>query len=119
MAIRVSQPAISAVAIGPPVPMNWQVMAPVASILVSFTNTPVGTYSVEYTLDNIQDKNPDGTPVFGTNGVNAVWQPMSTMTAKTATADAKLDFPVAAIRLNVTAWTTGNVVLKVLQGDDR
>jgi hypothetical protein len=110
MAVRVSLPAVSAAGIGTTVPLNWQQGAPSAQVLVSFTNTPVGTYSVEYTLDRIDDAAAIAA---------AVWQPVSSLTAKTATADGLINFPCTAIRLNVTAYTTGNLVLKVLQADTK
>jgi len=116
MAVRVSQPALASIVIGPPVILNWQASPPITQVLVA--QNGVATWSVEYTLDNILADNTDNTPVFGANGINATWQPLSTMTAKTATADATINFPVIAIRLNMTAYTNGTgAVMKVLQGD--
>jgi hypothetical protein len=108
MAIRVSQPALTSVSIGPTVLMDWQATTFNASVLLVFSNTPVATASVEYTLDKL-----------GTTDeiAAAVWQPFSQLTGRTATSEGNLYFPVVAVRLNVTSYTSGNVQMKVLQGD--
>jgi hypothetical protein len=116
MAVRSTQPALASVTIGVPVPLNWQASIPVAQVLV--VQNGVATWNVEYTLDNILEVLSDNSLRFGANGVNATWQPLSTMTAKTATADATVNFPCSAVRLNMTAYTNGTgAILKVLQGD--
>jgi hypothetical protein len=65
------------------------------------------TYNVEYTYDD----------VFASNYVpsSGNWIVLSSMSAKIATADANLSAPVAAIRTNVTAWTSGTLVTTVIQ----
>lgn len=40
----------------------------------------------------------------------------STLVGKTANADGNYAFPVRAVRLNVTAWTSGSATLTILQG---
>lgn len=68
-------------------------------------STGTATYTVEHTFDNIQD--PDITPfAFQNEG----------LTAETANSDGNYSFPVRAIRLNVTAYTSGAVTLTILQG---
>ena len=104
MATRDTQ-VTAAVGIGPVVPLSIHNMFPTQVLVVVVTTA---TYNVEYTLDD----------VFNIPAANVTWQPLSSMTAKTATADVTIGFPVSAIRLNVTAWTAGNVVMKVLQGDN-
>jgi len=103
MALRNIQ-TLAAVAISPAVPLSIHNMFP-ASVLVT---CGTATYNVEYTLDDI----------YNLPSAQITWQPLSTMSAKSATADAKIDFPVTAVRLNVTAWTSGNVVMHILQGDN-
>ncbi len=73
-----------------------------ASIAVAVSGTL--TYSVEFTLDNVQD--PAITPtVFSTTLVGA-----------TASQSLAVHYPVKAFRLNVTAFTAGSATITVLQG---
>lgn len=65
------------------------------------------TYSVEYTFDDVQSNSYS--PASG------VWNAVSGMGAQTADTTGSLSFPVTAVRLNVTAWTSGSVTLTVLQ----
>ena len=102
MAIRASS-SLGAVATGTPIPMNWQGAFP-ASVQVA--GTFVATYSVEYTLDNLLD-----------SSVTPTWTARPSGSGLSAAANLKVDFPVAGLRLNVTAYTSGTVVMKVLQGD--
>ena len=74
-----------------------------ASVQVS--GTFVGTYNVEYTLDQ-QD-----TPL-----ANQTWLSAPTGNALTAPATVIINFPVFAVRLNCTAYTSGTIVMKVVQG---
>jgi hypothetical protein len=63
------------------------------------------TYDVEHTFDDIFD--PAVTPV---------WFDHSSVVAKVnVNADGNYAFPVRAIRLNVTAWTSGTATLTVIQ----
>jgi len=62
------------------------------------------TYTVEFTLSDVQD--PSVTPVvFSTE-----------LAARTASASMKLDYPVTAVRLNVTTYGSGTATLGVKQG---
>jgi len=73
-----------------------------ATIGVTVTDTL--TYTVEFTLSNIQD--PTVTPfVFTTELVD-----------ETASASFNLRYPVTAIRLNVTSYTSGTATIGVNQG---
>jgi len=62
------------------------------------------TYSVEHTFDDIL------------NGATATWFPHSSIAAQTTSKDGNYAFPVTAIRLNVTAYTSGGATMTVLQG---
>lgn len=62
------------------------------------------TYKVQHTFDDIL--NPAVTPT---------WFDHSTVTAQTANKDGNYAFPVTAVRLTVTAYTSGNVTLTLLQ----
>lgn len=110
MAVKVTSATVSSQTTGVPVLVNWNANYPAIQVLVV---AGVGTFNVEYTLDNINDPNGG----FGVNGASATWQPVSTLSAKTTTSDATVNFPCFALRLNVTAYTSGNYIMKVLQGD--
>jgi hypothetical protein len=64
------------------------------------------TYKVEHTFDN----------VFS-SAVTPTWFDHASVVAKTASADGNYAYPIRAVRLTVTAWTSGNVTLTLLQGD--
>ncbi len=74
---------------------------------IGVTVTGTATYTVEHTFDDIL------------GGVTPVWLPNATLTAATTSQSGNYAFPVTAIRLNVTAWTSGNVVMTVLQGSNQ
>lgn len=65
------------------------------------------TYKVQYTFDD----------VFAStfNPSTATWFDHSTLVSKTASADGNFSMPVSAIRLNVTAYTSGTATMNVLQ----
>ena len=65
------------------------------------------TYTVQYTLDD----------VFANSYVPAsgVWTAVSGMSAQTADTAGSLAYPVTAVRINVSAYTSGSVVLTVVQ----
>jgi len=76
---------------------------PTISIAVDLTNTPNLTYTVEYTLDDIQ------------GGVTPVWHAHADLTAKTADATGAIYAPVSGIRLNVGVYAAGTATMKILQ----
>jgi len=53
---------------------------------------------------------------FNTDGV---WFDTTGLSALTANAQGNIFFPVRAIRLNVTAFTSGSVTLTILQSTDK
>lgn len=63
------------------------------------------TYSVEHTFDDVYDSTV--TPVAFAH---------STVAAQTTNKDGNYAFPVRAVRLNVTAWTSGTATFTILQG---
>jgi hypothetical protein len=69
------------------------------------SGTFTATYSVEYTTDNIFD-----------SSVTPTWSATPNGSGKSAAATVIIDHPATAVRLNVTAYTSGSVVMKVLQG---
>jgi hypothetical protein len=65
------------------------------------------TYKVQHTFDNIFDST-----------VTPVWFDHTTITGKTASFDGNYAYPVRAVRLTVTAFTSGSVVMTVIQGSN-
>lgn len=65
------------------------------------------TYTVEHTFDDVMS------PTF--NPGTATWFPNTGLTAQTTDKDGNYAFPVTAVRLNVTAWTSGTVNFTVIQ----
>lgn len=65
------------------------------------------TYSVQHTFDDIW------APGFDPS--TASWFSNSGLSAKTTSLDGNYAFPVTAVRLNVTAWTSGSATMTVVQ----
>lgn len=65
------------------------------------------TYTVQHTFDDVWS------PTF--NPANTTWYSNSTIVAQTADKDGNYSFPVTAVRLTVTAWTSGTVTMTVIQ----
>jgi len=65
------------------------------------------TYTVQHTFDNVQSA--------AFNPSTATWYSNSTLVAQTTDKDGNYAFPVSAIRLLVTAWTSGSVTMTVIQ----
>lgn len=70
-------------------------------LVISGTNT----VDVEHTFDDVFD-----------SSVTPTAFKHSTLTAKTANADGNYAFPIRAVRINVTAYTSGTATLTILQG---
>lgn len=106
--------------------MRPQVIGPIASVTTSapipmdrkqnpfqvgfaVVVSGVLTYSVEHTLDDILNG-----PL---TAATATWFPNATVAAQTTSKDGNYAYPVTAIRLNVTAYTSGTgATLTALQG---
>ncbi len=73
-----------------------------------FTGTATAT--VEYTPDK-----PDMREIPD-NWVNSRWFEVTQLTAQSADISALVDTPVEGLRLNVTAYTSGDIELKAVQG---
>lgn len=70
----------------------------------------VATVTVQYTPDK-----PDMRETTD-NYVNSRWFDVAQLTDQTADVSALIDTPVEAVRLNVTAYTSGTIELKAVQG---
>lgn len=67
------------------------------------------TYSVEYTFDDVFA--PTYNPATGN------WTALTGLTAQTASKDSNIAYPVMAVRLNVTAYTSGSVTMTAIQAN--
>ena len=65
------------------------------------------TYSVQHTFDDVWAE--------GFDPSTAVWFTNSALGSKNNTLDGNYAFPVTAIRLNVTAYTSGSVTMTAVQ----
>lgn len=65
------------------------------------------TYSVEHTFDDIW--------AAGFNPSTAVWYTNASLGAKTTSLDGNYAFPITAVRLSVTAYTSGTATMSVIQ----
>lgn len=65
------------------------------------------TYSVQHTFDDVWDPDFDAS--------TATWFTNSALGSKQTTLDGNYAFPVTAIRLNVTAYTSGSVTMTAVQ----
>jgi len=65
------------------------------------------TYTVEHTFDDVQKE------TF--NPSSAKWFSQTSLTTQTAGKVGSYVFPVTAVRLTVTAWTSGSVTMTVIQ----
>lgn len=98
---------VSSLTASVPVPVNFQ--AQVFNIGVGCVLSPGAslTYTVQHTFDDIWS--PTYNPATGT------WFDHSVLVNKTANADSTYTSPVSAIRVNVTAYTSGSVTVTLLQ----
>lgn len=94
---------LASVANSDPIPVDWKASSFQVSVAVKVTGTL--TYSVQHTFD---DPYASAAPV---------WFDHATLVGATANADGNYFSPVKAVRLSVTAYTSGGAELIVLQGD--
>lgn len=87
----------------PWIPLDDNQAAFNVSLVVEMTGTL--TYTVEFTLDNVQDP-----------GVTPAVFPVAGLAAKTASASSYLRSSTKAVRLNVIAYTSGSATLGISQG---
>lgn len=99
-----STKTVSSQTTSPWIPLDDNQAAFSATVAVAVSGTL--TYTVEFTLDNIQD--PAVTPVAFPIG----------LVGETASNTTFIKSPVKAIRLNVTAFTSGSATIGVRQGTD-
>lgn len=78
---------------------------PIGIVLDFTTVAAVGTASAEFTFDDIFDST-----------VTPTWFAFSDLSGKSATAQGVEQMPCRAVRLNVTAYTSGTISMRVMQG---
>lgn len=102
---------VSSQAASDPIRVNWRGTAGSFALALGVDLNPgVLTYTVEHTFDDPVDF--ASTSDYGTN---ATWRATTGLTALTATDEGNIAFPVQAVRLNVTAFTSGSAELTVIQ----
>jgi len=97
---------VSSQAASTPIPLNHQGRNPFnVTLLADLTGS--ATYSVQYTMDDVFDN--------AYNPANGVWNAVTNMSGLVADGAGSLSSPVTAVRLNVTTYGSGSVVLTVIQ----
>lgn len=102
---------VSAVATSAPIPVNWRGTSGNFSLSLGVDLNPgVLTYTVEHTFDA-----PGDFTSASDYGTNATWRATTGLAGLTASNEGNIAFPVRAVRLNVTAYTSGSAELTVIQ----
>ena len=98
---------ISAVSVGPTIPLNWRSNAFSVSLFVDISGTI--NYTVQHTFQNVYAA---GDPAQGT------WMSHSSLASKTADTDGNYAFPVMGTRVIVNSVTAGaTYAFTILQGE--
>lgn len=103
--MRPIRKTVSALGASEPVQMDVHVATPDTSVGVVVSGTL--TYTVQHTFDDIYAADFDP--------ATATWFDNSGLTNQTISNDGNYAFPVTAVRLNVTAYTTGSAEMTVIQ----
>lgn len=98
---RVVTPAIASVAASAWIPVDW--LTANGSLSLAVVKSGTNTYNIEHTYDDVFDPAVTPTAFIQTS-------------AATTNQQTSYNAPVAAVRVNVTAYTSGAVTMTVLQG---
>lgn len=94
-----------------PIRVNWRGTGGTFALAIGVDLNPgVLTYTVEHTFDDPADFSS-----ASDYNTNATWRATAGLTALTATDEGNIAFPVQAVRLNVTAFTSGSAEITVIQ----
>jgi len=104
--LTVSSQAASAIC-----PMDQYISPFNVGLSVNLSSGATLTYTVQHTFDDVFS------PTFDAS--TAKWFDHSSLAAKTASSDGNYAYPVSAIRLNVSAYTSGTATLNILQAGVR
>lgn len=102
--MKIQTVTVSSQAASAAIPVNWR-QNPFSIGLGAVVPSGTLTYKVQHTFDDVL------------NGATPTWFDHETITGKTANDDGNYAFPITAIRLNVTAYTSGSVTLTIVQGE--
>lgn len=97
---------VSSQAASASIPIDWRENSFKVGLGIVISGTL--TYSVEFTFDDIQD-----------SAITPTWFSVSGLSGISTNDSGSIDFPVKAMRLNVTAFTSGNATLTILQAGSR
>jgi len=100
--MRPQEVTVSSQAASAWIPVNWRQEDFKLSFAVEVTGT--ATYKIQHTLDDVFD-----------SSVTPLALDHEDITASTADDDGNYAFPIRAIRLNVTSYSSGDVRMTVLQ----
>lgn len=104
---------VSSATTSDPIRVNWRGSnSPFALAIGVDLNPGVLTYSVQHTFDA-----PAGFSSTADYTANATWRDTDGLTALSATDEGNIAFPIQAVRLNVTAYTSGSAEITVIQGN--
>lgn len=90
-----------------PLPLNIHADSFEISLGVVLSAGASLTYTVEYTLDDVFDNS--------FNAATANWTPVVGMGSQTTGTQGNIVFPVTAVRLRVSEFTSGSATLTVIQ----
>lgn len=89
-----------------PVNVHSTGQLPIGIVLDFTTGTGVGTCNAEFTYDDL--------PTIAAGGAH--WFAFPNLSSKSATTMDNPIMPCIAVRLNVTAYTSGTITMRVIQG---
>lgn len=99
---------LSDISVSPPIPLNHYADPFNVSLGVKISSGAGLTYSVTYTFDDVY------APNF--NPSTATWYAdITAVVSQTANKTGNLTYPVTAVRLEISAWTSGSATLTVIQ----
>ena len=109
--MRPVKQTVSSVTTSEPIRTNWRGTGGSFGISLGVDLNPgVLTYTVEHTFDD-----PTEFSSSADYNANATWRPTTGLAALAANGEGNIAFPVQAVRLNVTAYTSGSAELTVTQ----
>lgn len=102
---------VSAVGVSEPIRTNWRGTGGSFALSMCVDLSPGDlTCTVEHTFND-----PTDFDSAADYNANATWKPTTGLTDVIATDEGNIAFPVHAVRLNVTIYTSGSAVLTVIQ----
>lgn len=105
-----AQASVSSQTVSPALRVNLRKFNRAVGVCVALSSGASLTYTVQVTADDVQGNNY--------SSATGRWLDWDQATGKTAGLAVALTFPVSAMRLNVTTWTSGTVTLGIVQADD-